>query len=920
MSVHGRDTECAVLDGLIGDVRQGQGRALILCGEAGIGKTTLLEYLAESASEMTVVRAAGAESEMEMAYAGLHQLCSPLLDRLAGLPAPQRQVLETVFGLSPGAPPDRFLVSLGVLSMFSEAAEDRPLLCLIDDAQWLDQASALTLAFVARRLLAESVGIVFAAREAGEVLGRVSELEVRGLVDRDARALLTSVVQFKLDERVRDRIIAETRGNPLALRELPRGLTATQLAGGFGLLEAQELTGRIEQNFVQRLEALPEDTRQLLLIAAADPLGDPLLLWRAAQSLDLRPAAARAAEADGWLTIAEHVTFRHPLVRSAVYRSAAQETRRSVHLALAEATDRQADPDRRAWHLATAAEVPDEEIAAELERSAGRAQDRGGLAAAAAFLRRAAALSSDRSHRAARMLAAASATRDAGALDDALRLLDAVQTEALDDLGRARAKRLRGHIAFDQLRCGDATRLLASAARILEPLDVGLARKTHLDALGAAIWVGDRDGPGGSRDVGQAARGAPPLPDRPGAGDLLLDGLALLLTEGHRAAAPSLRRALELIRAQEPGAGDHHPWLSFATTAGNAIIVAQELWDAESWHALSTRHEQFARETGALMRRQFTLDMLAWVYVVEGDPARSALFLEEGRMTAEAVGNPPISYTELIVAAWRGDESRATELIEMTAREARARGLRRFGDFAAYGRAVLYNGLGRHAEGRDAARSAFERDHPGFGPFLVPELAEAAARAGDTASLSSALEWLTERTRATPSDWSLGIEARIRGLMIEGENADAFYRTSIECLKRTPIRTEVARSHLLYGEWLRRQGRRVDARGQLRTAHRMFIDMGMEAFAERTGRELQATGETVRKRSVETRDDLTPQERQIAQLARDGLSNPEIGARLYLSPRTVEWHLRKVFMKLGIHYRQELASALPRSDTELAPA
>jgi DNA-binding CsgD family transcriptional regulator len=919
MGLRGRNSECALLDGLIGDVRRGQGRALIVRGEAGIGKTALLEYLIRSASEITVVRASGVESEMELAYASLHQVCAPLLARLERMPPPQREALHIVFGISPGPPPDRFLVGLGVLSLFSEVAEERPLLCVVDDAQWLDQASALTLAFVSRRLLAEPIGIVFAARDPAEPFQHLSELEVQGLANGDARALLGSVVPFKLDVQVRDRIVAETRGNPLALLELPHGLTASQLAGGFGLPEAQGLRGRIEQSFVRRVETLSKETQHLLLIAAAEPVGDPLLLWRAAERLGVGPAAAEAATTDGLLAIDERVTFRHPLVRSSVYGRSSVEARRGVHLALAEATDREADPDRRAWHLAAAAAGPDEQVAHELERSAGRAQARGGLAAAAAFLRRAASLSSDPSRRAVRLLAAASAARDAGALDEAITLLDAVQTETLDNLGRARAMRLRGQIAFDQLRCHEAARLLTEAARILEPLDAGLARMTHLDALGAAMWVGERDGPAGVRNIARAALTAPPPPGRPEASDLLLDGFALLLTEGYAAASASLSLALERMRASGSAADDQHPWLWFAAAAGNAVIVAQELWDAESWHALSARQEQFVRDTGALRRLQFALNMLAWVHVLGGELTRSALLLEEGRMLAEVTGNPPISVSELIVAAWRGEESRATELIEAATRDASARGLSRFGDFAAYGRGVLYNGLARHAEAREVTRSAFERDHAGFGPFLVPELAEAAARTGDTALLTSALDWLTERTAATPTDWSLGIETRIRALMTEGETADVLYRKSIDHLQRTRIRTELARSHLVYGEWLRRRGQRAAARVQLRTAHQMFTDMGMEAFAERARIELVATGEKVRKRTVETRDELSAQERQIAALARDGLSSREIAARMFLSSRTVEWHLGHVFSKLGIRSRRQLSTALQGSESEPIP-
>jgi hypothetical protein len=412
-SLRGRAKECALLDGLIADIRGGESRSLVLRGEAGIGKTALLEHMIASASDLTVVRAVGVESEMELAYASLHQLCAPLLDRLERLPAPQRQALEMVFGLSAGAAPDRFLVGLGVLSLLSDLGEERALLCVIDDAQWLDQASALTLAFVARRLLAEPVGIVFATREPSEELQHVPELEVHGVGNGDARALLGLAVRFILDEGVRDRIIAETRGNPLALLELPRGLTATQLAGGFGLLGAQTLSGRIEESFVRRLMTLSDDARRLMLLAAAEPAGDPLVMWRAAEQLGIA-VSTDEPQTDGLLTIGERVTFRHPLVRSAVYRSAAGQDRRAVHLALAATADRESDPDRRAWHLAAAAAGPDEQVALELERSAGRAQSRGGLAATAAFLRRAVELTQDPARRAERALAAAQASLQAG--------------------------------------------------------------------------------------------------------------------------------------------------------------------------------------------------------------------------------------------------------------------------------------------------------------------------------------------------------------------------------------------------------------------------------------------------------------------------------------------------------------------------
>jgi DNA-binding CsgD family transcriptional regulator/tetratricopeptide (TPR) repeat protein len=892
---------------------------LVVRGEAGVGKTALLHYCARQASGFRVARVAGVESEMELPFAGLHQLYAPMLDRIGTLPEPQQAAMRVALGLSCGATPDRFLVALAALSLLAEIAAERPLLCFVDDAQWLDAASAQVLGFVARRVLAESVAIVFAIRgptDERELAG-LPELALEGLPEQDARALLATVIPGRLDARVLDRLVAETRGNPLAILELPRALAATQLPGGFGLDGAYAVPGRIEESFLQRLDALPKDARLLLLVAAAEPLDDPLLVWRAAEQLGIEFSAAAADATDGLLAIGERVMFRHPLVRSAVYRSATLQKRRAVHLALAEATDPQVDPDRRAWHLAQASAAPDERVALELERSAARAQARGGLGAAAAFLWRAATLSPDPSRRATRLLAAAGAKRDAGALDAALRLLGAVDSQALDEVGRARVEMLRGQIAFDQLRVGEAARYLAGAARRLEPVAVGLARKTHLEALGAAMWLGDRDGPAGMRTIAEAALRAPPPDGSPAASDALLEGCALRLTKGHRAAAASLRRARELMLSPHAATDDHGHWLSFAV-AGNAITVARELWDADAWRALSVRHEQFARDSGAMVQLQFALNMLAWVHVLAGELTESALALEEERRIAEATGTQPISYTEMVVAAWRGQERRAAELIEATMREAPARS--RVACYAAYASAVLHNGLGRHAEARDAARSAFERDHFGYGPFVVPELAEAAARTGDTALLSSVLGWVTERTRVTRSEWSLGTEAQVRALMGEGETAERAYRDAIECFGRTWLRPQLARAHLLYGEWLRREGRRVDARAQLRTAHEMLGTIGMEAFAERARRELVATGERARKRTVDTRDKLTGQERQIAGLARDGLSNPEIGSRLFLSSRTVEWHLGKVFTKLGISSRMALRDALPSPDQEATPA
>jgi DNA-binding CsgD family transcriptional regulator len=909
--LRGRRHELGFLDQLIEAVRAGESQALVLSGEAGVGKSVLLDYVAGHAPGCRVVHATGVQSEMELAFAGLQQLCKPLLDHLDRLPGPQREALATAFGLSAGPAPDRFLVGLAVLSLLSDAAEQQPLICLVDDQQWLDRASAQALGFAARRLEAESVGLVFAARGPSDDAAGLPELVIEGLREADARALLDSVLTGPLDARVRDRIVAETRGNPLALLELPRGLTPGELAGGFGLLGAVPISGRVEASFRRRVEALPDQSRRLLLVAAADPTGDPGLVWRAAGLLGIGAEAAAPAAEAGLVEFGAWAAFRHPLVRTAVYRSASPVQRQDVHRALAEVTDPRADPDRRAWHRAQAAAGPDEDVAGELERSAGRAQARGGLAAAAAFLERAALLAPEPGRRAQRLLAAARAKHDAGALDAALGLLVAVEAGPPDPLRTAEVEHLRGQIAVVQRRSSDSARLLLSAARRLEPLNAALARQTYLEALVAAVWAGDLDRPGGVRAAAEAARAAPPAPDPPRAVDVLLDAFALRLTEGYTAAAPALTRALELVLALDAGPdleADRGLWL---VGAGASQIVAQELWDAEPWHALAARVAQFARDTGALVLLQFGLIILAVPHLLAGELTTAARLIEEDRLIAEATGNPPVAYTAMMLAAWRGQEAPATELIEATVQEATARGQGRLVTLADYASAVLANGLGRHDAARDAAWRAFQRDQLGFGPFIVPELAEAASRTGDVKLVRAALDWLSERTAVTPTDWSLGIEARVRAFLAEGDAAESLYRESIVRLGRTRVRAELARSHLLYGEWLRRQRRRADAREQLHTAHDMLDAMGVEAFAARAGRELLATGETARKRTVETSSELTAQEAQVARLARDGLSNPEIGARLFISARTVQYHLGKVFTKLGISSRSQLDRALP---------
>jgi DNA-binding CsgD family transcriptional regulator len=898
----GRRSETATLDQLLEAVRAGESRALAIRGDPGVGKTALLEYVAEHASGCRVARAAGVEGEMELAFAGLHQLCAPMLDRLERLPGPQRDALGAAFGLSAGHAPDRFLVGLAVLSLLAEVAAERPLVCLIDDAQWLDRASAQVLAFVARRLLAESVGVIFAVRTGGEQrdAAGLPELVVGGLREDDARTLLSSVVRVPLDEEVRDRIVAESRGNPLALLELPLGLAAEEAPGGFAHPAARPLARHIEQSFRRRLDVLPAETRQLLLVAAAEPVGEPAMLWRAAGRLGVGAEAAAPASEAGLLDVGARVRFRHPLVRSAVYRAASAQDRQRAHRVLAEATDPDVDPDRRAWHRAHATSGFDEDVARELERSADRAQARGGLAAAAAFLQRATELTPEPAARAQRALAAAQAAHEAGASDAALAMLATAQAGPPDELQRARVDLLRAQIAFAARRGRDAPPLLFDAARRLEPLDIALARETYLDALWAAIIVGRMADGGGVLELVEAARAVPPAPGPPRAVDLLRDGLAVLITEGLEAAAPTLKRGVSAFRRDDISREERlrRVWL--------ASHVARLVWDDESWEALCADHLRMARDAGALSLLHVALNQRMGVQGLTGELAAAASLFDEVEAVGEATGSRLAPYGALALAGWRGREAEFSHLVESRMPDLVARGEGAGLGVIPWAGALLYNGLGRYEEARLAAQQdgAYELL---FSAWALVELIEAAVRSGEPELAADALSQLSETTGAAGTDWALGIEARSRALLSDDEAAERLYREAIERLARTRIRTELARAHLLYGEWLRRLKRRLDAREQLRTAHEMLAAMGMDAFAQRAARELGASGETARKRSVESPDQLTAREAQIARLARDGLSNPEIGARLFISPRTVEYHLHKVYGKLDITSRNELA-------------
>ena len=902
-----RHAECDVLGRLVAAVRAGESRALVVHGEPGVGKTALLEYLAGQASGCRVVHAGGVQSEMELAFAVLHQLCAPMLDRLERLPPPQRDALRTAFGLSAGPAPDRFLIGLAALGLLSDMAGERPLVCIVDDEQWLDSASAQVLAFVARRLGAESVGLVFGARVPTGDLAGLPELVVGGLRQDDARTLLDSALTGPLDTLVRDQIVAEAHGNPLALLELPRGWTAAELAGGFGLPGAVPLAGRIEESFRRQLGALPAQPRRLLQLAAAEPTGDPVLVWRAAGRLGICAEAAGPPVEAGLAEFGVRVRFRHPLVRSAAYQSAPTDDLREIHAALAEVTDPASDPDRLTWHRAAATAAPDEGVATELERSAGRAQARGGLSAAAAFLERAMLLTPDPGRRAIRAIAAAEAKHQAGAPDVAAELLVLAEAGPLEELACARISLLRGQMAFSAGDSSDTPRLLVDAARRFEALDARLARETYLEALSAAL-LGHRTSQIGTLEIARAARGAtaaPPSDSR--APDLLLEGMATLITDGYETGVPALQRALSVFRDGDLPIGEQLRWLFVATRC------AIDIWDDESWRDLAIRQVELARAVGALSLLPFAITQRFGMHLHAGEFATVAQLVDEFSVLKEATATGLPDFGTMMLAAWQGRSREAFRLIDEFITDMSERGQGYGVSLPYYTASVLYNGLGRYADAMASAELASEqRDDLAFANLALAELIEAAVRGGQPERAAAAMRRLTELTLPSGTAWGRGVAARSRALLSEGDEAERLYREAIAHLSSAPARTELARAHLLYGEWLRRQRRRREAREHLHTARDMLEAMGMDAFAERAGRELRAAGETVRKRTAAARDEeLTAQEAQIARLAREGLSNPEIGSRLFISARTVQYHLGNIFAKLGIASRSQLSHVLP---------
>jgi DNA-binding CsgD family transcriptional regulator len=911
-ALRGRYDECERIRDLLKAAREGRSGVAVVRGEPGIGKSALLDYAVRLAADITVIRVGGVESEMELPFAALHQFCRPMLPHLDDLPVPQRAAVATAFGMSGGAPPDRFFVGLAVLNLLSEQCAQGPVLCVIDDTQWMDTTSFQTLAFVARRLQAEPVLVLFATRD-DDALPGLPNWTLNGLGKDDAHALLESVVWWPMDDEVRERIVEEAHGNPLALLELPMGFSPTQLAGGFALSDARtgSVANRIESSFLRRIQNLPAATQQLMLLAAAEPVGDPQRLWKASALLGLPPSASDSATSAGLLEIGSRVVFRHPLVRSAVYGAASLTDRQKVHDVLAQISDPELDADRRAWHRAQATAEADEAVALELEQSAGRAQARGGWAAAAAFLERSTHLTADPVQRANRARDAADASVLAGAFNQATSLVLLAESGPQDELGRVRDDVLRAKLAFATNHGNEAAALLLAAARRLAQIDLGFARPVFVEAFAAARFAG-RSAPQGIFEVAAAAREiGVTTAGEIGTTNLLLEALTELFTKGYVAAAPHVRKALAEFATADISVGEQLSSMWLAT------VLTADFWDDHAATVINARYLSLARESGALVDLPLALDSRAFLHLFAGQLDAASALVDETRIVCEATGTNLAPYGALCLAAWRGQAEVVTRLVEASLGEITTRGEGAGITVLHYTRALLWNGLGRFDLALEAGIEAMLNAPELAGAnWAVVELIEAAARGGEMDLARAEVDRLAGYTSVSATGWARGLEARCKALVSDGPVAEKYYQDAIEHLQRATVRAELARAHLLYGEWLRGENRRQDARAQLRTADAMLTDAGIVGYAERARRSLVAVGERVRPRvAADTDHQMTPQEEQIARLAVEGLTNTEIGARLFISPRTVEWHLRKVFTKLGVTSRRELRQAVPAHST-----
>ncbi|GAB7192130.1 LuxR family transcriptional regulator [Kineococcus sp. NUM-3379] len=918
MALHGRTDESAVLGNLLRAATGGSGGTLVVRGVAGIGKSVLVDHAVQATAttsrvrDLRVLRATGVEFEADLAFAGLHQLCSPLLEHLGELPAPQADALRSALGLGgqPAAPEAALLVGAGLLALLAAAARVTPVVCVVDDVQWLDEASTKALAFAARRLDDVPVALLLVVRDgepddepaAAQILGRLPHLRLAGLRDRDARALLAAEVRAPIDPRVRDRVVAEARGNPLALVELPRTFSPAELAGGYGLPDDESVPAVLESSFRHRLMTLPAASLAFVTLAAAEPTGDPALLWRAVREAGLSPRAALPAEATGLLSVGTTVRFRHPLVRSAVYRAAGLSERRAAHRALALATDPQTDPDRRAWHLALAADGPDEEVAAELVRSADRAQARGGLAATGAFLERAAALSPDPARRAERLVSAAVAKRAAGAPEAAVELLAAAENGVLDVRQRAHVVVLRARTAFDRRRDADAVEGLLTAGRSVAAVDVDTARDVLLEAFAAAVYTGRFADRGLIPLIAGTLRSLPRPVDHRDPMEQLHEGFLAQVLHGPAVATPLLRAGVAQALSDVSGPlRTSSLWL--------VCSAAQETWDEASFRTIADRQLTGVRRAGAVASLPIALSYRALAHVHAGEFDAAQALVDECHRVAVELEVPPMLHVDVTISAWRGDDVRTAELLRKGMHDATVRQEGRLLTALEYAQTVLLNGQGRYAEALEVCRVPVELAPTTFQVWIPAEFVEAAVRSGHPDLAMPVLDRLRESARAAGSDWAAGMLARCTALVTVGPEAEASYRAAVEHLALTHAAPQLARTHLLYGEWLRREGRKREAREQLRTAHDAFSALGAAAFAARAARELAATGERARARGAgdpEQPAPLTAQELQVARLVGGGATSKEVAAELFLSPRTVDAHLRNIFAKLGVTSRRQL--------------
>lgn len=903
----GRSRELATVDALLEDVRHGLSATLVIRGEAGLGKTALLDSALSTASDFRVVKAIGIESETNVGFAGLHQLLIPFLPRLDRLPPPQRNALGVAFGLAMGPTPERFQVGVATLTLLAVATDGQPLLCIVDDAQWLDVESAQVLGFVSRRLQAEGVALLFAVREPLERpvdFGGIREIRLGPLDAGHARELLAVVHPEGLDDAEAQRLLEETEGNPLAILELTTEPVRGWLGRPLAMSEPLPIGDRLQRHFLRRVNDLSPSSQTFVRLASAEPSGDAVVLWRAAGELGLDKEAVAEAEAQQLIVMGPPLSFRHPLIRSAIYYTMPPAERRRMHAVLANATDRRFEPERHAGHRALAVVQPDEDVAAELAEQAKRAQQRGAHAAWALFASRAAELTPDPALKASRLLVAARAWIAAGSPDNAQKALNEARPALSDPYQRALSQALEGGVRFASGQPGDAPGILLQAARAMAPLDAPASRRILIRALEAAAF--SRPSMAGPVMQGIAEAALVPVPAAVSletASELILRGYATVITSGYRAGAPILKEAIAATLREGPAPEALH---SLPT------LAAYSLFDDTAAHALAADWVRVCRERAALTALPVALQLLAAAELHSGRLEEAEALTKHSLETAEATGNLGFlgsSRGTVLFKAWRGDEAETRELAAKHVAEARAHDEPFWANFSGYALSILELALGRYQAALDEALPTYKDDPPWTGTWVDPTLVEAAARVGDLSTAQDGLQRLTERAEAGGTPLGLGLLARCRAILADDSGAEAFYQEAIDRLGQSPTRPELARTHLLYGEWLRRQNRRREAREHLRTAYEMFVTMGINGFAARTRGELLATGEHVRRRTIETQDQLSPQELQVARLAARGVRNQQIASELFISERTVEYHLGKVFRKLDVSSRTQLAQA-----------